>query len=151
MRLLIQEVSRASVSIAGKEVASIGKGYLIFSSFTGGDDEEIVRKMCEKMLKLRVWPDENGKTNLSLSQVGGRILSVSQFTLYADLTQGNRPSFTKALAPAESKPLYEFFNDVLRKEFDPDLPCGVFGADMQVSLVNEGPFTLWLDSKEILK
>lgn len=102
MRILLQLVQHASVKVDGEQIANIGKGYLLFSGFTAGDDEHILRKMAEKVFKLRIFPDENGKTNLSLSQVGGKILSVSQFTLYANMKEGNRPSFTDCMP--QSKP-----------------------------------------------
>lgn len=148
MKILVQEVLSASVKIKEEEVAKINRGYLLFVSFTEGDDEAIIAKMIAKVLKLRVFPDENGKTNLSLSQVNGNILSVSQFTLYADLSDGNRPSFINCLRPEKAGPLYALFNNLLKEQI-PDLQCGVFGADMKVSLVNDGPFTLMLDSKEL--
>ena len=148
MRVLIQEVSSASVRVEGKLVASIGKGELLFAGFTQGDDIETVRKMIHKILSARIFPDENGKTNLNLSQIAGEVLSVSQFTLYGSLKQGNRPSFVEALAADEARKLYaEFVNEM--KEQLPSLQSGIFQTDMQVSLVNEGPFTLLLDSKEL--
>lgn len=148
MRILLQEVLSASVKIDGAEVGSISRGFLLFVSFTEGDDERTLQRMAEKVLKLRVFPDENGKTNKSLSDVGGSVLSVSQFTLYADAKEGNRPSFVKAMRPEEAKPLFALWNNYLRQSL-PSLQTGVFGADMKVSLVNDGPFTLWLDSEEL--
>lgn len=145
MRILVQEVSEASVRIKGEKVGSIGSGFLLFVAFTEGDDDRIVSKMADKILKLRIFPDENGKTNLSLKEVNGNVLSVSQFTLYADVREGNRPSFIEALKPEEAKPLFALWNNVLRSSL-PSLATGVFGADMKVELVNDGPFTLWLDS-----
>ncbi len=148
MRVLLQLVKNASVSVEGKEVASIEKGYLLFVGFKEGDDESVLRKMAEKIVKLRIWPDENGKTNLSLSQVGGNILSVSQFTLYAETKGMNRPSFTHSLRKEEAGPLFDRFNAIL-KEYVPTLKTGVFHADMAVSLINDGPFTLHLDSEAL--
>jgi D-tyrosyl-tRNA(Tyr) deacylase len=148
MRVLLQEVLSASVKIDGKEVGAISRGYLLFVAFTAGDDERILQRMAEKVLKLRVFPDENGKTNKSLADVGGSVLSVSQFTLYADAKEGNRPSFVKAMRPEEVKPLFALWNNYLRQAL-PSLQTGVFGADMKVSLINDGPFTLWLDSEEL--
>ena len=148
MRVLIQEVSEASVKIAAKEVAHIGKGYLLFVGFTQGDDDRVITKMTAKILGSRLFPDESGKTNLSLSQVGGSLLSVSQFTLYGDLHEGNRPSFAKALKPEEARGLFALFNNMLREKA-PSLQTGVFQSEMQVSLVNEGPFTVMLDSEEL--
>ncbi len=150
MKLLIQCVDHASVTIDNSLYSKIGRGYLVFVSFTFGDNEEIMEKMITKLLNLRVFQDENGKTNLSLKDVNGEILSVSQFTLYANMKHGNRPSFTDCLTPSVAKDLYSKFN--LRiKELGYSLKEGVFGADMKVELINDGPFTIILDSKEILK
>lgn len=148
MRVLVQEVLSASVKIDGEEVASIGRGFLLFVGFTAGDDEPLLARMADKVLKLRVFPDENGKTNKSLADVGGGVLSVSQFTLYANAKEGNRPSFIEAMRPEEAKPLFALWNNLLREKL-PTLQTGVFQADMKVSLINDGPFTLWLDSKEL--
>jgi D-tyrosyl-tRNA(Tyr) deacylase len=148
MRVLVQEVLKASVTIDTKEVASIGRGFLLFVGFTQGDDQATIGKMVDKIMKLRIFPDENGKTNLSLASVNGSILSVSQFTLYGELKEGNRPSFVAALKPDEARILYAYFNNLL-KERIPSLQTGVFQADMKVSLINDGPFTLMLDSKEL--
>ncbi|MCH3910161.1 MAG: D-aminoacyl-tRNA deacylase [Bacilli bacterium] len=148
MRVLVQEVLNASVKIEGEEVGSIARGFLLFVGFTSEDDEDIIKRMVDKVLKLRVFPDENGKTNLSLGDVGGEVLSVSQFTLYASAKEGNRPSFINAMRPEEAKPLFAYWNNILRERI-PNLQTGVFGADMKVSLINDGPFTLWLDSKEL--
>jgi D-aminoacyl-tRNA deacylase len=148
MRVLVQEVSKASVTIEEKVVGAIDRGFLLFVGFTAGDDEKTIQKMADKVLKLRVFPDENGKTNKSLSDVGGGVLSVSQFTLYASAKEGNRPSFIAAMRPEEAKPLFALWNNLLREKM-PSLQTGVFGADMKVRLLNDGPFTLWLDSKEL--
>jgi D-tyrosyl-tRNA(Tyr) deacylase len=148
MRVLVQEVSEASVTIEEKVVGAIDRGFLLFVGFTAGDDEKTIQKMADKVLKLRVFPDENGKTNKSLSDVGGGVLSVSQFTLYASAKEGNRPSFIAAMRPEEAKPLFALWNNLLREKM-PSLQTGVFGADMKVRLLNDGPFTLWLDSKEL--
>lgn len=151
MRILIQEVSKASVTIDNKEYSSIGYGYLLFVGFTEGDNEEVVNKMVDKLLGLRIFPDSNGQTNFSLLDVHGEILSVSQFTLYADVSHGRRPSFINALRPEFSSPLYDYFNKVLHEKSLLEIKTGIFGADMKVALVNEGPFTLMLDSKEVLR
>jgi D-aminoacyl-tRNA deacylase len=148
MRVLVQEVLRASVTIDSKEVGAIAHGFLLFVAFTRGDDDSVLAKMVDKVLKLRVFRDENGKTNKSLADVNGGILSVSQFTLYAEAKEGNRPSFIKALPPLEAQPLFALWNNLLRERM-PSLQTGVFGADMKVALVNDGPFTLWLDSEEL--
>lgn len=148
MRVLVQEVKRASVIIDGSLYSSIGKGFLLFVGFTQGDNEETLKKMRDKVVKLRIFPDENGKTNLSLDQVGGEILSVSQFTLYGSAKDGNRPSFVESMKPDEARVLFALWNNLLREKV-PSLQTGVFQADMQVELINDGPFTLWLDSREL--
>lgn len=145
MRVLIQEVSFSNVKVDGKVIASIGPGFLIFSAFKDGDDITNLTKMADKISKLRIFPDQNGKTNLSLKDVGGEVLSVSQFTLYASCLEGNRPSFIEAMRPEKSKPLFAIWNNLLEERFG-NIGKGIFGADMKVELCNEGPFTLWLDS-----
>ena len=150
MRFVIQVVSEASVSVDGITKGSIEKGFLVLVGVGQGDDERIADKMVSKMLGLRIFPDENGKTNLSLADVGGELLIISQFTLYADCRKGNRPSFIKAGAPAEAERLYEYVVKISR-EGVAKVETGVFGAEMKVSLVNEGPFTIILDSDEIIK
>ncbi len=147
MKVLVQVVKQASVSVGGESVASIGKGLLFFVGFTHGDNQGIVDKMTSKLDKIRVFQDENGKTNLSLKQVGGDILSVSQFTLYGTLKGGNRPSFTTSLPGHLSQQLYEYFNQRLTL-LGYHVEVGVFGAEMDVSLINDGPFTLMIDSDE---
>lgn len=148
MRILLQVVTDASVTISGDRVAHIDKGYLLFVGFSAGDDIAIAKKMAEKVCKLRVLPDENGKTNKSLADVGGSILSVSQFTLYASVKEGNRPAFTSCMNKDEAATLYaEFF--AYLKTLMPSAESGVFHADMDVGLTNNGPFTLILDSKEL--
>ncbi|NLC74641.1 MAG: D-tyrosyl-tRNA(Tyr) deacylase [Clostridiales bacterium] len=148
MKLVIQRVKEASVMVNGDICGSIGQGYLVLVGISDSDTEETADKMISKMIKLRIFEDEKGKTNLDLAAVDGRLLIVSQFTLYADCRHGNRPSFIQAGAPAPSEQLYDYF---VRKagEFVPDLQHGIFGADMKVSLVNDGPFTIILDSKEL--
>mgnify|MGYP003316982285 CR=1 FL=1 len=141
MRILIQEVSKASVTIDNKIYSSIRYGYLLFVGFTDGDNQEIVDKMVDKLLGLRIFPDSNGQTNLSLADVNGEILSISQFTLYADASHGRRPSFINALSPHLAEPLYDYFNKQLELKYRP-INTGVFGADMDVYSLNEGPFTL---------
>ena len=148
MRIVLQVVTNASVTIDGDKVAQIDKGYLLFVGFTEGDDFGVAKKMAEKVCKLRVFPDETGKTNRSLADVNGTILSVSQFTLYASVKEGNRPSFTHCLNKDIAKGLYEEFFAYL-KSLVPSAQSGVFHADMKVGLVNDGPFTLILDSKEL--
>ncbi len=148
MRVIIQNVISASVTIDNKLYSSINEGYLLLVSFTEGDNEEIAMKLATKILNLRIFKDINGKTNLNLRSVNGEILSVSQFTLYADYRHGNRPSFTKCLSPDRAKELYKFFNKYISDQ-GYIVKCGVFGADMKVSLVNDGPFTMIIDSKEL--
>jgi len=150
MKVVLTTVKEASVKIDNKIVGSIKRGYLLLVGFTSGDNEAIVDKMVDKILALRVFPDENGQINLSLDTVNGDILSVSQFTLYADATKGRRPSFVNALNPSSAEPLYEYFNSQLESKYRP-ISTGIFGADMDVSSVNEGPFTLVLDSEELFK
>lgn len=150
MRILIQECLRAKVTIDGKIHGEIQNGEVIFVGFTYGDDESTVDKMLAKMLKLRIFADMDGKTNLSLAQTGGNILCISQFTLYADVSHGNRPSFVNAMKGEESKKLYDIFFGKLLQVM-PDAQFGIFGADMKVELVNDGPFTIMLDSKESFK
>ena len=149
MKVVLQTVKSAHVDILGKTVGKISNGYLLLVGFTDGDNQEIVTKMADKILKLRVFADEKRQINLSLFDVGGHILSISQFTLYADTKKGRRPSFVDALHPHEAEPLYEFFNQELARLSEQHIETGVFGADMDVYSVNDGPFTLVLDSKEL--
>lgn len=148
MRFVIQRVSEASVTIDGQVTAQIGKGYMVLIGIAVGDTKETADKMVRKMIGLRIFEDENGKTNLSLDSVGGALLLVSQFTLCADTRHGNRPGFTTSARPAEAIPLYEYIIDKCR-ETVPEVACGTFGADMKVALVNDGPFTILLDSAEM--
>ena len=150
MRIVLTTVLNASVEIEGKIVGQIDRGFCLLVGFTHSDNKEIVDKMIDKMLSLRVFMDEKGLTNLSIYDVKGQILSVSQFTLYADLTGGRRPSFINAMKPDEAKALYEYFNEQVKAKYGA-VETGVFGADMKVSSVNDGPFTVILDSKEIIK
>ena len=149
MKVVLQTVKSAHVNILGKTVGSISNGYLLLVGFTDGDDEEVVRKMVDKILKLRVFADENRKINLSLFDVKGNILSISQFTLYANTKEGRRPSFVDALRPHEAEVLYDYFNKQLASNSGLEIQTGVFGANMDVYSVNDGPFTLVLDSKEL--
>jgi len=151
MRILVQEVLSASVKIDGQTVGSIGRGLLLFVGFTDGDDEDTMKRMLEKTLSLRIFPDVTGKTNLSLADVkDASVLCISQFTLYADCRHGRRPSFSKALGGEKSEPLYERFKALLLASV-PSAQFGRFGADMKVGLVNDGPFTIFLDSKELFE
>ncbi|MCR5332904.1 MAG: D-tyrosyl-tRNA(Tyr) deacylase [Bacilli bacterium] len=150
MRILIQNVIDAKVSIDNKIVGKISRGFCLFVGFTHSDDKEMVDKMVNKLLSLRLFNDENGKTNLSLKDIGGEILSISQFTLYGSLKDGRRPAFIDAMRPDEATKLYDYFNEKLR-ESEFNIQTGVFGADMKVTLTNDGPFTIMLDSKELFK
>lgn len=149
MRVVLQTVNQAQVDILGKTVGKISKGYLLLVGFTNGDDQEIVKRMVDKILKLRVFADENRQINLSIFDVNGDILSVSQFTLYANTRGGRRPSFVDAMRPHEAEELYDYFNQELELQFGKSISTGVFGADMSVKSDNDGPFTIMLDSKEL--
>lgn len=144
MRVVIQRVNHAQVSIAGEVVGKIGRGFMLLVGIKNGDELPIVKKAADKIAKMRIFEDENGKTNLSLKDVGGEILSVSQFTLLANTKKGNRPSFVDAMRPPKSKELWENFNQELQAAGF-HVETGEFGADMQVELENDGPFTIVLD------
>ena len=148
MRAVLQRVTRASVTVDGEVLGKIGKGFMILLGVENSDTEEITDKMADKICKLRIFEDENGKTNLSLADVGGELLVISQFTLYADCRKGNRPSFVRAGKPEMASRMYDYI--VARcKEQIPDTGCGIFGADMKISLLNDGPFTIVLDSEKL--
>lgn len=144
MKFLIQRVTEASVDIDGKTVGKIGKGYMVLIGVGEGDTRENADRFIRKMLALRIFADENGKTNLSIKDVDGSLLLVSQFTLYADCHKGNRPTFNGAGNPVLANELYEYIVAECKKEI-PVVETGRFGADMKVSLVNDGPFTIMLD------
>ncbi len=144
MKIIIQRVLKASVEVEGETVGSIDKGFLILFGAAANDTEADCIRLAEKISKLRIFEDENGKTNLGIKDVGGEILSVSQFTLLADCSHGNRPSFINAARPETAVPLYEKFNDELRKH-GLHVETGIFGADMKVELINDGPFTVILE------
>ena len=141
MKVVLQRVHRASVTIAQKRVAQIKNGALLLVGFGQNDDEQTVDYLARKISKSRIFSDQNGKINLAINDVQGQVLSVSQFTLYADTAKGNRPSFVDALNPQQAEKLYELFNEKLRAS-GCDVQTGVFGADMQVELVNDGPLTI---------
>jgi D-tyrosyl-tRNA(Tyr) deacylase len=141
-------VREAAVVIDGSVHGKIDQGFLLLVGIQDADDEATVRKMAEKISRLRVFEDEAGKMNLSLAQVGGAVLSISQFTLYADCHKGNRPSFDKAGKPDHARKMYAYFNDVMR-ELGHHVEEGVFAADMKVSLCNDGPVTIIMDSQEL--
>jgi D-tyrosyl-tRNA(Tyr) deacylase len=144
MKFVIQRVSEAEVVVEQKSVGRIGKGFMVLVGISGEDTKEEADRMIRKMVQLRIFEDENGKTNLSLKDVGGSILLISQFTLYADAKRGNRPSFIQAARPEIASPLFDYIVDKT-KETVPHVERGIFGADMKVSLVNDGPFTMILE------
>lgn len=147
MRVVVQRVNSASVSIEGEVVGKIGKGFLLLVGITHSDTEADVRYIAKKVAQMRVFSDAEGKMNLSLSDISdASVLSISQFTLYADCRHGNRPSFIEAARPDKAEPLYEYFNRLLRDQYGLQVQTGRFGADMQVSLVNDGPVTIILES-----
>ena len=148
MRVLIQRVKHASCTVEGKITGKIEQGFLMFVGCCDSDDDSVIAKMAAKASCLRIFEDEQGKMNKSLEDVGGSILSISQFTLYADCKKGNRPSFTNAARPETAIPLYEAFIARCRESGLP-VETGEFGADMKVDLLNDGPVTLWMDTKDM--
>ena len=148
MRFVIQRVTNADVKVDGQTIGEIGKGFMVLIGVSDSDTKEIADKMVKKMLGLRIFEDENGKTNLSLDTVGARLLLISQFTLYANCKKGNRPSFIEAGEPAMAEEMYEYIIAKC-KETVPVVQKGSFGADMKVSLTNDGPFTIILDSETL--
>lgn len=148
MRFVIQRVKEAAVRTEGSVIGRIGKGYLVLIGVSDSDTEAVADKMVRKMIGLRIFEDSQGKTNLSLADVEGSLLLVSQFTLYANCRKGNRPSFIEAGAPDRANALYEYIIGECRK-LGPEVQTGRFGAEMEVSLVNDGPFTLILDSDNL--
>ena len=155
MRFVIQRVSEASVKVSGEVIGEIGKGFMVLIGVSAEDSEAEADRLVKKMLGLRIFEDENGKTNLSLRDVGGSLLLISQFTLYADCRKGNRPSFINAGAPDRANQLYEYIIQKCRSSADDwgsegsKVETGSVGADMKVSLTNDGPFTVILDSAEM--
>lgn len=145
MKFVIQRVSKASVSIDGNVVGKIGKGYMILIGIGKEDTTKEADRLVDKMLKMRIFDDADGKTNLSLADVGGELLLISQFTLYADCRKGNRPSFINAAPPDEAERLYEYVISKCKEQVQ-NVQTGSFGADMKVELTNNGPFTIILDS-----
>lgn len=148
MKFVIQVVSKGEVKVDGQVTGSIGRGYVVLIGVGKGDTKAVADKMIDKMIGLRIFPDENGKTNLNLETVGGALLLISQFTLYADCRHGHRPGFTDAEKPAEAEAMYEYVIEACKAK-GVKVERGVFGAHMELSLVNEGPFTILLDSKEL--
>ena len=145
MRIVVQRCARAEVRIAGTVVGRIGQGFMLLVGITDTDTMADADLLAKKIAQLRVFEDPDGKMNLALADVGGAILSISQFTLYADCRKGNRPSFIRAARPAQASPLYDYFNQTLRTTYGLTVETGRFGADMQVDFVNDGPVTILLD------
>lgn len=149
MRLVIQRVTGACCKVDGNITGEIADGYMVLVGIGLNDDRRVVAKMAEKMSKLRIFDDEEGKINKSIYDVGGKVLSISQFTLYADCKKGNRPSFTNARRGEESVELYQYFNECLRN-LNLEVQEGIFGENMKIGLVNDGPVTIILDSEDLL-
>lgn len=149
MRVVLQRVSECSVTIDGSKTASIGSGFLLLLGVKNGDTEADAIKLAKKISGLRIFTDENDKMNLSLADIAGSVVVVSNFTLYADCSHGRRPSFINAARPESSEPLYELFCEKLRENGLNDVQTGEFGADMKVSLINDGPVTLVIDSEDL--
>ena len=149
MKFVIQRVLNSSVKVDGETIGSIGKGFMVLIGVADTDTKEIADKLVDKMIKLRIFEDSEGKTNLSLSDVGGELLLVSQFTLYADCKKGNRPSFIKAGKPNFANEMYEYIISKCKTYEGLKVERGKFGADMKVELINDGPFTIVLDSEEM--
>lgn len=147
MRLLIQRVRRASVGIDGREHSRIGRGLLALVGIEETDGQEDIDWLAGKLLRLRVFDDERGVMNLDVGQIGGEVMIVSQFTLFASTRKGNRPSYIRSAPEAVSRPLYERFVAAVERESGRAVATGVFGADMKIELVNDGPVTIWIDSK----
>ncbi len=147
MRALLQRVERAEVRVSGEAVGAIGRGLLVLLGVGNGDDDAVARSLARRVAEIRIFDDDDGRTNLSLLDVGGAVLVVSQFTLYADTRRGRRPGFTDAALPGEAERLYRVFADALAG-LGPLVATGRFGAVMAVELVNDGPFTIWLDSAD---
>lgn len=150
MKFVIQRVTKASVKVDENIIGKIDKGFMVLIGICNEDTKEIADKMIDKMIKLRIFEDSEGKTNLSLNDVNGSLLLVSQFTLYADCKKGNRPSFTSAGNPEMANKLYEYIIEKARTYESIKVERGQFGADMKVELLNDGPFTIILDSKEMI-
>ncbi len=149
MRVVIQRVTRASVTIAGELKSSIGKGMMILVGFCNEDTDQDLDWAVKKIAQLRIYDDEQGVMNKSIEETGGEILAVSQFTLYASCKKGNRPSYIRAAKPDISVPLYDAFCEKLQERLQKPIQTGVFGADMQVELINDGPVTICIDTKNI--
>lgn len=149
MKFVIQRVKKANVKVDNEIIGAIDKGFMVLIGVSNDDAKEIADKMVDKMIKLRIFEDSEGKTNLSLNEVGGALLLISQFTLYADCKKGNRPSFIKAGSPDLANEMYNYIISRCKTVDGLKVECGRFGADMKVELINDGPFTIVLDSDEI--
>lgn len=149
MRLVVQRVKEASCTVDGNVTGKINDGFMVLVGFGCDDNKTVVEKMANKLAKLRVFEDSDGKMNLGLNDINGDILSISQFTLYADCSKGNRPSFNLALKGEEAIKLYDYFNEVLR-QLGFKVETGIFGADMKIKLLNDGPVTIIMDSRELV-
>lgn len=149
MRILLQRVSSANVTVDGAVTGAIDSGLLILVGITHTDTDALIDRMADKLVKLRIFSDDNGLMNKSVIDVSGNILAVSQFTLYANAKGGNRPSYTAAAHPEQAAPAFDRFVAALASRLGKPVPAGVFGADMKVALVNDGPVTIWLDSETL--
>ena len=149
MRILLQRVSSASVTVDGTVTGAIDGGLLILIGITHTDTDAVIDRMAGKLVKLRIFSDDNGLMNKSVIDVGGDVLAVSQFTLYANAKGGNRPSYTEAARPEQAAPAFDRFVAALALRLGKPVPTGVFGADMKVALINDGPVTIWLDSETL--
>ena len=149
MRAVVQRCLRAEVRIDGSIVGPIGRGFMVLVGVTEGDTKKEADLLAKKIAQMRVFEDAEGKMNLGLKDVSGAILSISQFTLYADCKKGNRPSFIKAARPETAEPLYDYFNELLRTQYGLQVETGRFGADMKVDFINDGPVTILLDTTEL--
>ena len=143
MRVIVQRSGKSSVTVNNKVIGSISEGLVVLVGFTDGDNQEKIEYLAKKIVNLRIFPDDNNVMNKSILDYGGSILSISQFTLYADTAKGNRPSYVKAMSGDKATKLYDLFNEELRKYVE--VETGVFGADMTVSITNMGPVTIWLE------
>ena len=150
MRIVVQRCSRAEVRIDGRITGQINRGFLLLVGITDSDTQSTADLLAKKIAQLRVFEDEQGKMNLALNDVGGSVLSISQFTLYADCRKGNRPSFIRAARPEIASPLYDYLNEILRKQYGLHVETGRFGADMKVDFINDGPVTILLDSDDLI-
>jgi len=145
MKIVLQRVLEAEIAVDSQKIAQIGKGLLVFLGITTSDTETIVKTMVDKISRLRIFADDDGKSNLSINDIGGEILIVSQFTLYADTRKGNRPSFIEAAQPQHANAMYECFIEYCRGKFA-KVEAGIFAADMKVRLINDGPYTIVMNS-----